>query len=320
MSPRVAVLGSINMDLVVRAPRFPAPGETLLGRGFAAHPGGKGANQAVAAARLFAGQPLAVALIGRLGADAHGRQLRDLLEREGVDVDAVGSEPDAPTGVAAITVSDSGENQIVVAAGANATLTGALVEAQAERLRRAAVVVAQLEVPDEAVLAGARLARAGGALLVLNAAPARELPAELMRSVDVLVVNQGEAALLAGGEGAPEDLGARLLARGVGAVALTLGARGALWLDARGARSCPAPRVEAVDTTGAGDAFVGALAHALALGLVPAEALRRACAAGALAVTRAGAIPSLPVRQELEILLSAFPPGEGGSSCGPGRP
>jgi ribokinase len=310
MPPRVVVLGSINMDLVVRAPRFPAPGETLLGHGFAAHPGGKGANQAVAAARMFGGERGAVALVGRLGADAYGRELRALLEREGIDVDAVGVERGAPTGVAAITVSDCGENHIVVAPGANGGLTRELVEAEAQRLGRAAVVVAQLEVPDEAVVAGAALARACGARFVLNAAPARELAGELLRSVDVLVVNESEAALLAGGGGPPEDLAARLLARGAGAVALTLGARGALWLDAQGLRECASPQVEACDTTAAGDAFVGALAHALASGLEPPFALRRACAAGALAVTRPGAIPSLPGARELEILLSTFPPAE----------
>lgn len=310
MAARVVVLGSINMDLVVRAPRFPAPGETLLGHGFAAHPGGKGANQAVAAARLFDGERGAVALIGRLGADAYGRELRALLEREGIDVAAVGEEPDVPTGIAAITVSDSGENHIVVAPGANGRLSAARVEAGARSLGSSAVVVAQLEVPDEAVAAGAALARAAGARFVLNAAPARELSRQLLEAVDVLVVNESEALQLTGGGGTPEDLGERLLARGVGAVALTLGARGALWLDAQGRCACPAPRVEARDTTAAGDAFVGALAHALALRMAPPVALRRACAAGALAVTRPGAIPSLPGARELEILLSTFPPAE----------
>jgi ribokinase len=309
MAARVVVLGSINMDLVVRAPRFPAPGETLLGSGFQAHPGGKGANQAVAAARLFEGQRGAVALVGRLGTDSHGRQLRALLQAEGVDVGAVGEEPDAQTGVAAITVSDAGENQIVVAPGANARLTAALVEAEAQRFARADVALAQLEVPDEAVAAAARLARERGLRFVLNAAPARQLDAALLEAVDVLVVNAGEASLLCGSVGAePLELAGHLLARGPRAVALTLGANGALWLDAEGALACPAPRVSVVDTTGAGDAFAGALAHALAQRLPRETTLRRACCGGGLAVTRAGAIPSLPRARELEILLSAFPP------------
>lgn len=308
MAARVVVLGSLNMDLVVRAPRFPLPGETLMGTGFAAHPGGKGANQAVAAARLFAGEPGAVALVGCVGADAHGRELRALLAREGVDVRALGEERDAPTGVASITVSEDGENQIVVAPGANAALSADRVEAAAELFVRASVVVAQLEVPDEAVEAAARLARRGSARFVLNAAPARALEPGLLGSVDVLVVNALEAALLAGrGRGDASELAGRLLGLGPRAVVLTLGARGALWRDGEGSISSPSPHVQAVDTTGAGDAFVGALAHALALGQAPHEALRRACGAGALSATREGAIPSLATADELEFLLSGFP-------------
>jgi len=320
MGARVVVLGSLNMDLVVRAVRFPLPGETLIGHGFAAHPGGKGANQAVAAARLFAGQPGAVALVGRVGADAHGRELRALLAGEGVDVRSVGEEPGLPTGVASITVSDGGENQIVVAPGANAALRAVLVEAARDLFVGTRVVVAQLEVPDAAVEAAARLAQAVGARFVLNAAPARALGPELLRAVDVLVVNAGEGALLGGADGCEgPELAARLLGLGPRAVVLTLGPRGALWRDHQGLLCSPSPRVEAVDTTGAGDAFVGALAHALALGLVPREALRRACAAGALAATREGAIPSLATAQELEIQLSHFPAACVTPSWGPAR-
>jgi ribokinase len=305
MGARVVVLGSLNVDLVVRAARFPAPGETLLGHGFAEHAGGKGANQAVAAARLFAPQRPAVALIGRVGADERGERLRALLEREGVDARAVGVERETPTGVAAITVANGGENQIVVAPGANAALGAAEVEAAWALLAPADVALAQLEVPVEAVAALARACRRDGARFVLNAAPARELDSALLRSIDVLVVNALEASALSGiGPGDPAQAALELRARGPGAVAVTLGARGALWLDAAGLAECAAPSVQAVDATGAGDAFTGALAHALALHLEPPEALRRACAAGAWAASHPGAMPSLPTGRELEILLS----------------
>jgi ribokinase len=308
MGARVVVLGALNVDLVVRATRFPAPGETVLGHGFAEHPGGKGANQAVAAARLFAPERSAVALIGRVGDDERGRRLRKQIEREGVDARTVGVDPDQPTGVAAITVADGGENQIVVAPGANATLTAAAVEDAWRRIAPTAVALAQLEVPLEAVAALARSCRRDGVTFVLNAAPARELDAELLRSVDVLLVNALEASHLCGLRlRDPVEALTALRALGPAAVAITLGAAGAIWMGQTSPIRCTAPKVSAVDTTGAGDAFAGALAHALALRMEPAEAIRRACAAGAWAATVPGAIPSLPSERELEILLSRSP-------------
>jgi len=234
--------------------------------------------------------------------------MRAQLEREGVDARTVACNPDQPTGVAAITVADGGENQIVVAPGANARLTAADVEDAWRRLAPAAVALAQLEVPLEAVAALARSCRRDGATFVLNAAPARELDAELLRSVDVLLVNALEASFLSGLP-ASEPIAAlhALRALGPAAVAITLGAEGALWLGPNGAIRCAAPKVTAVDTTGAGDAFAGALAHALALRMEPADAVRRACAAGAWAASVPGAIPSLPSERELEILLSRSP-------------
>jgi ribokinase len=304
MGARVIVLGALNVDLVVRAARFPAPGETVLGHGFAEHPGGKGANQAVAAARLFAPER-SVALIGKVGADERGRRLREQVQREGVDARTVALDPDQPTGVAAITVADGGENQIVVAPGANATLSAAQVEQAWGLVAPAAIALAQLEVPLDAVSALARLCRRDGVRFILNAAPACELDDELLRRVDVLLVNALEAYVLSGVP-SHQPLAAlpALLDRGPAAVAITLGASGALWMGKTGLIRCAPPQVTAVDTTGAGDAFAGALAHALSLRMEPAEAVRRACAAGAWAATLPGAIPSLPSERELEILLS----------------
>jgi len=305
MGARVVVVGALNVDLVVRVARFPAPGETVLGHDFAEHLGGKGANQGVAAARLFAPERSAVALIGKVGDDERGRRLCVALEREGVDARAIGVGPDLPTGVAAITVADGGENQIVVAPGANAALTSAEVERAWSQFAPAQLALAQLEVPLDAVAALARSCRRDGVAFVLNAAPARELDGELLRSVDVLLVNDLEASLLCGaGPSDPLEAARALRAFGPRAVAITLGADGALWLGPNGSIRVPAPRVTAVDTTGAGDAFAGALVHGLAQRMEPAQALLRACAAGAWAATLPGAMPSLPSERELEILLS----------------
>jgi ribokinase len=299
------VLGSINMDLVVRAPRLPDRGETLLGGPFARHPGGKGANQAVAAARLGA----RVAMVGRVGADEHGRALVAGLAAEGIDVAGVAADPDAPTGVALITVDERGENTIVVSPGANAALGAAELEAALDLAASCDVVLAQLEVPLESVARAARVARAAGTLVVLNAAPAAPLPAPLLRDVDVLVVNEPEARAIAGGpvesRADAEDLAAGLAAAGPGIVVVTLGARGCVARHRGATVRHPAFAVQAVDATAAGDAFVGALAAALAAegpAALPA-ALRLASAAGALAASGHGAQPSLPGRSAVETLL-----------------
>ena len=296
MPAPICVLGSINMDLVVHAPRFPAPGETLLGGPFETFPGGKGANQAVAAARLApAGE--GVGLIGCVGDDAHGVELRDVLRREGVDVSGVLQRPGTATGVGVITVSSSGENQIVVASGANATLSPEDVERCAEAIAGARVLVLQLEIPLDSNRCAARIAASSGTRVVLNAAPAAKLPDDLLAAVDVLVVNEIEARMLAGDEDSPVgELVRALRARGPRTVIATLGERGALCAGAGGAIEQPAHAAVAVDTTAAGDAFVGALAVALHEGRAMESALALACAAGSLAVARAGAIPSLPDR------------------------
>ena len=300
MAGHIVVVGSLNMDLVVRSPRHPQPGETLLGTEFHTFPGGKGANQAVAAARL-GGQ---VKLIGRVGADAFGAALLQTLSQDGVDTRHVEPLKEAPTGVALITVDDAGQNTIVVVPGANGELSPPDLLAAESAFEGASVVVMQLEVPVLTVTYAADLARRHGARVVLNPAPAQPLSAALLRQVDALIPNQSEAALLTGCALAG-DAARRLLASGVRSVIVTLGEDGVLIAEGETATHLPAHRVSVVDTTAAGDAFVGAFAVALAEGRTVHEAAAWGTAAGALAVTRAGAQPSLPARAELEQFVRA---------------
>ncbi|WP_200210482.1 ribokinase [Micromonospora coerulea] len=300
---RIAVVGSANLDLVVTTPQLPRPGETVLGEGFATVPGGKGANQAVAAARAGA----ACAFIGAVGQDDFGRVLRDRLAGAGVDVRGLREVP-GPSGVALIAVDGTAENFIVVAPGANGELSE-LDDADQGTIAAADVLLAQLEVPLPAVFRAGGWARAAGTTVVLNAAPARPLPAELLDLVDVLVVNEHEAAVVAGVPGGdPAPLLDALLSL-VPRVVMTLGARGAAYADRQGVRlEVPAPRIDAVDTTGAGDAFTGALAVAWAERREPdsadevTAALRWACAAGAACAQRPGASTALPDRAEIDAL------------------
>ncbi|MBW6455846.1 MAG: ribokinase [Trueperaceae bacterium] len=316
------------MDLVVSVPRFPVAGETLLGGDYARHPGGKGANQAVAAARAGG----AVAMVGRVGADAFGDALTRGLAADGVATEAIAALADAPTGVAFISIDPSAQNTIIVAPGANARL--APRDLDAARFAGARVVLLQLEVPLETTLRAAELGRGAGARVVLNLAPAQPLTAAQLADVDLLLVNETEAAGLTGipvdeVARAPERAAAALTAL-VPAAVLTLGAAGAAWAeagadaaagDAAGtgtgagvtathAADAPATGlvpgfvVEAVDTTAAGDAFAGALAVRLAQGAPLAEAVRHANAAGALAATRPGAQPSLPTAAEIDAFLA----------------
>ncbi|MFI7232688.1 ribokinase [Nonomuraea angiospora] len=289
----VVVVGSANADLVVQVERHPAPGETVLGSQLAVHPGGKGANQAVAAARLGA----RVALLGRVGADGHGRLLRESLERDGVDLGHLRGTA-AASGIAMIAVGPRGDNSIIVAPGANARLTEGDVLDAAPLLRSAPVVSLQLEIPLPAVLAAARLARRA----VLNLSPAVAVPDELLALCDPLVVNEHEAALLLGAPGEPERQARELLARGPRSVVITLGADGAVVAEDGVVRAVPSPRVAAVDTTGAGDAFTGALAWRLAAGESLTKAAAFAARVGAAAVRRPGAQDSYPTLAEVEEL------------------
>lgn len=271
----VCVVGSANLDLVARAARAPAPGETVLGHSYAEHAGGKGLNQAVAAARSGA----ATAFVGALGTDAAAARLRDVLELDGIDHAGVRSVDGLPTGRALITVGDDAENSIVVVPGAN----GAVV---VDSIPPARVVLAQLEIPLDAVVEAFRLARASGATTVLNPAPAAELPDVLLALTDTVIPNQHEATMLGGP--------VHLLECGPRAVIVTLGGDGARWFSATGSTAIPPLQVDPVDTTGAGDAFCGAFCARLAAGDPIEAALTWAAVAGALATTQLGAVRSLP--------------------------
>jgi ribokinase len=311
MTARVTVVGSLNMDLVARAPRIPQPGETIIGGDFHTVPGGKGANQAVAAARLGA----QVSMVGRVGRDAFANPLLDNLAAAGVDHAFVIPDPEAATGVALIVVDDTGQNSIVVASGANMRLSPADVDGAEAAIAGADALLLQLESPLETVTRAAEVARAHGVRVILNPAPARSLPAALLSLVDVLIPNESETALLTGlpvgDQAEAEAAAAALRGMGVGTVILTLGERGALLAQAGAAELVPAFEVTPVDTTAAGDAFVGGFAVALAEGQTLAEAVRWGNAAGALATTKLGAQPSLPTGQDLEVLLATGSAGGG---------
>ncbi|MEV3929458.1 ribokinase [Streptomyces sp. NPDC049944] len=294
------VVGSANADLVVGVDRRPGPGETVLGSDLVVHPGGKGANQAVAAARLGA----RTALLARVGDDAHGRLLRASQQEAGVDTGGV-LVGGAPTGVALITVDPSGDNSIVVSPGANARLTPEDIRAAGPLLASARVVSVQLEIPLDTVAETAR-ALGSGARLVLNPSPPAPLPDEVLAACDPLVVNEHEARSILG-EGAgrtPESWARGLTALGPRSVVITLGSEGALVCDTRGGAPVrvPSPRVDAVDTTGAGDAFTAALAWRLGLGEELEQAAAFAVRVGAAAVTRQGAQASFPTIEQVAAL------------------
>ncbi len=293
-------MGSANLDLVVEVPRVPLVGETVLGSDLARIPGGKGANQAVAAARLGR----SVAMIGRVGGDEGGRMLRDALETDGVDTSHLATTPDVPNGVALIAVGSDGDNSIVVSPGANGRLSVADVEAASDVLGAATVTLLQLEVPVDAVTAAAEIA---GGTVVLNPAPAPSapLPARLLEAVDVIVPNQTELALLAGHHGPVDvataaDLAGRLP---VPTAVVTLGALGALAVSEGDVTHVEAPEVTPTDTTAAGDSFCAALADALVRGEPIVEAVHWAVRVGAATTLRAGAQPSLPTAVEVTNLL-----------------
>jgi ribokinase len=304
MSGRVIVVGSVNVDLVVTTERLPAPGETVIGGRFGRHHGGKGGNQAVAAARL--GAP--TAFIGAVGGDTFGIDARAALEAEGVDVGGIVMLPDEPTGVALILVDADGENSIAVAGGANAVLGSAQVRVALKRLVLTSedVVLVGHEIRTGATHEALRLGRIAGATTILNPAPATGLGRSTLELADVLTPNEGELSTLVGGEGTPSALAKRVLGPESGrrAVLVTLGAKGGLLVVGRRVRAIHAPRVHAVDTVGGGDALNGALAAGLAAGLDLADAAHRAVVAASLAVTRSGARDGMPTALELEAALA----------------
>ena len=305
MSAPITVVGSLNMDFVVQVPKLPLPGETVLGGGFATIPGGKGANQAVAAGKLGG----RVRMLGRVGDDVFGRQLKDNLARAGVDTTGVLTTAGAASGVALIFVEVGGQNQIVVASGANARLTPEDVAPALEEASGGFLLL-QLESPMETIERAASLARRQGMTVVLDPAPARPISGSLLASVDVLTPNESEAMLLLDRhEGAvsldeAKEVARALLRLGPRAVILKLGEKGVFLDDGTGGRHVPGLKVEAVDATAAGDTFNGALAVALAEGRAMPEALAFANAAAAISVTRLGAQASIPDRGEVEAALA----------------
>lgn len=305
LAANVVVVGSLNMDMVSHSKRLPLPGETLQGDAFVMAPGGKGANQAVAAVRLGAD----VDFVSRVGTRQHGQSLLEALTAEGIGIEGVVSDDTALPGIAVIMVaSEGGENSIVYVPGSNAQLSPADINASAERLRRARVVVAQLEVPVDAVTRAFELAREAGVSTVLNAAPALSIDDRLLGLCSWLVVNETEAAQMAGldPDAFAGDLQALATAaasvlrrRGAQQVVVTLGAQGAILSDTHGVSHFAARPVQAVDTVGAGDTFVGGLATGLAEGLSAAEAVRLGQAAAAIAVSRSGVQTAMPFRNEI---------------------
>lgn len=301
---RVIVVGSVNVDLVVTSDRLPAPGETVIGGRFSQHHGGKGGNQAVAAARLGAD----VRFVGAVGDDPFGAQARAALEADGIDLAELRTIPEEATGVALILVDARGENSIAVASGANAAVTEAHIEAAFGAIRPGVgdVVLVGHEVPTASARAALTLGRAAGATTILNPAPATGLAADTLAAADIVTPNDGELAVLADalGHGRGSDAVTGLLGAGAGnAYLVSLGAAGARLTTAGGSVAIPALRVEAVDTVGAGDTLNGALAAGLAAGLDLDSAARRAVAAASLAVTRAGAREGMPTAAELAVAI-----------------
>ncbi len=304
-SGRICVVGSANADLVVRTRVLPTPGETVAGGELQLLPGGKSANQAAAAGRLGG----RVALVGAVGDDAYGRMLRESLEASGVDVAGLAVRDDATTGTAMIAVDERGENFIIVSSAANGLVDEAAVDAQAEAIAGAEVLGLCFEIPMAATIRASEIARAHGTVVVLNPSPFTLPPAELLANVDILVLNEHELGQLSGlaADGPLEAHAPALRALGVGRAVVTLGAKGAALLLPEGADAAvtlvDAPRVEAVDTTGCGDAFTGALLLGLASGRDLLESTRTACAVGAIAATAVGAQSSYPFADELAAFL-----------------
>jgi ribokinase len=317
-APRICVVGSANVDLTFRTPKLPRPGETLAGHAFHLGMGGKGANQAVAAVRLGA----KVSLVANVGHDSFGHKAISHYRAAGIDTTFVRIDQQRPTGTAVVIVDDQAENCIIVVAGANGSLSPEDVREAASTIRDAALLLCQLETPLDATLEAFRLARAGGVRTVLTPPPATDLPEELFRLCDFCVPNESEVELLTGRKvknlADAESAARELRNRGVRTVVVTMGVQGALLFDGNGATHVPAVTVEAVDPTGAGDAFTAALAVSLAEGHLLQDAARRASVVAALTVTRIGTQAAFPLRAEVEEwLATAFPDSDSlaSSSC-----
>jgi ribokinase len=299
----IVVIGSTNTDMVIKTTKLPKPGETILGGDFFMNPGGKGANQAVAAARLNGN----VTLVAKTGEDVFGRQAKSLFQAENLNTDYLFSDPDAPSGIALITVDDHAENCIVVAPGANAQLSVEDIDLATAAILNAEIVLMQLEIPLETVIYAAGIASRAGKKVILNPAPAQKLPAELLKMLFMITPNETEAELLTGVQvidlKSAEKAAGILLSQGVEVVVLTLGSKGALLVTGDTCELIPGYQVEAVDTTAAGDCFNGALVVALAEGAGLTKAIAFANKAASISVTRMGAQASAPYRDEIDFIF-----------------
>lgn len=305
-APTICMVGSINTDVIARVPRIPVPGETLRGSQFQMGFGGKGANQAVMSARLGA----KVYIVGKIGRDLFGNSQADNFTSYGIDISHLHYDDEAATGVAIINVDDNtGQNSIVIVSGANNELTPADIQASADAIKQSDVLICQLEIPLESTIEAFRIAKQNNTLTILNPAPAQPLPDELIALTDVIVPNEIEAAMLTGlpckTPVEAEAAAHALSAKGAKRVIITLGDRGAMFLDEEGdSVHVPAEKVQAIDSTGAGDSFVGSLAFFLGANVPMAEAIRRSSAIATLSVLKKGAQSSFPSRDEVTHLLT----------------
>ncbi len=305
MSDYAVVLGSLNLDVVIRGPRMPAKGESVLGASFNTYPGGKGANQAVQLARLG----IETYMIGRVGDDAYADQVLQSLIDAGVKTEHVIRDPASQTGIGCVFVDDAADNYIIVIPQANMNWNADELTGSGDLIRGAGLLLCQLETPVSIVDRAIRVAKAAGVATVLNTAPAADLPRDLFPHIDLLIANESESAHYLG-QSAIDAAGAldsahKLQKMGSGAVAITLGERGAMAVDQSQELQCPAFAVDAVDVTAAGDSFCGGLAYARLRSLALDEGLRLACACGALAATKAGAQPSLPTLSEVRSFMTS---------------
>lgn len=296
---KIIVIGSSNTDMVVRTARLPKPGETLLGGMFLMNPGGKGANQAVAASRLGGD----VLFIARTGNDIFGREARELLKKEGIDVSHIYTDDEYPSGVALINVDENGENCIAVAPGSNDKLSVEDVRNALDLISGSDIILLQLEIPLQTVLWATETAKKAGCRVILNPAPARELPSEIFRNLYMITPNETEAEVLTGikvnDKKSAEEASSLLISKGVSKVIITMGSHGAFYFNGQSGKMIDAPKVKAVDTTAAGDVFNGALCVALAEGSDPESAILFANKAAAISVTRLGAQSSAPYLKEI---------------------
>ncbi|MDD1793950.1 ribokinase [Enterovibrio sp. ZSDZ42] len=308
---QLVVLGSVNADHVLQVPSFPRPGETLIGRQYQVIPGGKGANQAVAAARLNAD----IGFIACVGDDAFGVNIRQRFESDGINIAGVKIQSDCPTGIAMIQVSDSGENSICLSPEANAKLTSSVIEPELERIKNADYLLMQLETPLDGIERAAIVAKAHGTQVILNPAPAADLPDSLLQSVDIITPNETEAEVLTGikveCESSAQQAAGILHQKGINTVMITLGAKG-VYLSQQDEESLQLSggiiegfRVKATDTTAAGDTFNGAFVTGLMERMSITSAIRFAHAAAAISVTRFGAQTSIPTREEVDVFLAS---------------